>query len=203
MTEEGSRVGEVIEASSTGFVAQCYELYQMPPLGAMVKTDDSGTQIYGVLYNATTSGLEPGRRPIARGKDELNEDEIYRANPQLLKLLRSEFAVQVIGFRKGTVVYQHLPPKPAHIHAFVHTCSDEEIKEFSRSLNFLDILLKSRLPIPVEELVGASLRQMSLVYGAERRPFLVTAGKELATLLSDDYGQLKAILKGLDYNAGN
>ena len=42
---------------------------------------------------------------------------------------------------------------------------------------------------------------MSHVYGAEKRVFLVFAGKELATLLSADYGQLKAILKGLKYDA--
>ena len=33
-----SRVGEVIEACTTDFVAQCYELYQSPPLGSLVKT---------------------------------------------------------------------------------------------------------------------------------------------------------------------
>jgi hypothetical protein len=57
------------------------------------------------------------------------------------------------------------------------------------------------LEIPVEELVGAVLRQMAQFYGAEKHAFLVTAGKELATLLSADYGQLKAILKGLKDDA--
>ena len=36
---EGStspRIGEVIEASTNGFTAQCYELYQLPPLGSPV-----------------------------------------------------------------------------------------------------------------------------------------------------------------------
>jgi hypothetical protein len=206
MVEEASRIGEVIEACSTNFIAQCYELYQLPPLGGLVKTREktgrSEIEIYGVVYNALTSGVEPGRRPIARGKDEMNEDEIYRANPQLLKLLRSEFTIQITGFRQDGRCYQYLPPKPAHIHSFVYLCSDQEVKQFSQSFGFLNILLKSHLPLPVEELVAASLRQMGQVYGAERRSFLVEAGKELAVLLSSDYGQLKAILKGLDYDAG-
>ncbi len=198
------KVGEVIEACTTDFVAQCYELYQSPPLGSLVKTDggDSGLRdLYGVVYNALTAGVEPGRRPIARGKDETNEEEIYRSSPQLLKLLKSEFNVLVIGYRKDDRVFQYLPPKPARIHGFVYLCAPEEVKQFSRSFDFLNILLKARLDIPVEELAGATLRQMSQVYGAEKHAFLVSAGKELATLLSQDYGQLKAILKGLKYDA--
>ena len=200
MTDE-QRAGEVVEACNTNFIAQCYELYQSPPLGGLVRTRDSELELYGVVYNAITAGLEPGRRPIARGKDELNEEEIFRSSPQLLKLLKSEFNVLVIGFKKEDKVFQYLPPRPARIHSFVYLCTPEEVKQFSRSFDFLNILLKSRLDILIEELVGATLRQMSQVYGAEKHAFLVTAGKELATLLSVDYGQLKAILKGLKYEA--
>ncbi|UCD54000.1 MAG: hypothetical protein JSU76_03670, partial [Dehalococcoidia bacterium] len=89
--DKTQRVGEVIEASTTDFAAQCYELYQSPPLGSLVKTGDSGVELYGIVYNAATTSLEPGRRPIARGRDETAEEEIYRSSPQLLKLLRSEF----------------------------------------------------------------------------------------------------------------
>ena len=78
---EVPRVGEVIEASTTDFVAQCYELYQLPPLGCLVKTRDLPLELYGIVYHATTASLEPGRRPIARGKDEDSEEAIYRSNP--------------------------------------------------------------------------------------------------------------------------
>jgi len=200
MTDE-QRAGEVIEACTTNFIAQCYELYQLPPLGGLVRTRDSDLELYGVVYNAITAGLEPGRRPIARGKDELNEEEIFRSSPQLLKLLKSEFSILVIGFKKENKVFQYLPPRPARIHSFVYLCTPEEVKQFSHSFDFLNILLKSRLDILIEELVAATLRQMSQVYGAEKHAFLVTAGKELATLLSSDYGQLKAILKGLKYES--
>jgi len=64
-----SRVGEVIEASTTDFTAECYELYQSPPLGSLVKTADLPVELYGIVYHATTTRLEPGRRPIAGGKD--------------------------------------------------------------------------------------------------------------------------------------
>ncbi len=193
MAELTDRVGEVIEASTTDFVAQCYELYQSPPLGSLVKTRDESVELYGIVYNATTTSLEPGRRPIARGKDEVAEEEIYRSSPQLLKLLRSEFSALVVGHRQDDNLYHYLPPKPARIHGFVYLCPPEDVKEFSQSFDFLNILINTRLPVSVDELVSASLRQMSQAH-EDRHTFLVAAGKELAILLSGQFNQLKAIL---------
>jgi hypothetical protein len=148
---------------------------------------------YGVVCNAGTASLEPGRRPIARGRDEATEEEIYRSSPQLAKLLRSEFSTVVVGHRQEDVIYHYLPPGPARIHAFVRVCSPAEVKDFSRSFDFLQILLGARLPVPADEIVAASLRQMSHAH-EDRRAFMVAAGKELATLLGGQYHQLKAIL---------
>ena len=187
--QTSNRVGEVIEASTTQFVAQCYELYELPPLGSLVKTGD----IYGIVANAATTSLEPGRRPIARGKDEASEEEIYRASPQLLKLLRSEFGALVVGHKEGDRLCHYLPPNPARIHAFVYLCAPEEVQKFSQSFGFLNILINTRLPVPADELIAAALRRMSQAH-EDRQAFLVSAGKELAVLLSSDFNQLKSIL---------
>jgi hypothetical protein len=190
---EPQRVGEVIEANTTDFVAQCYELYHSPPLGSLVKTLDKQVELYGVVYNATTTSVESGRRPIARGKDEISEEEVYLSSPQLLQLLRSEFAALVVGFKQGDKLYQYLPPKPARIHGFVYSCGQEEIRRFSCSFDFLTVLANANLSISTDELIAACLRQMSQVY-EDSRSFLVAAGKELAVLLRGNLSQLKAIL---------
>jgi len=49
------------------------------------------------------------------------------------------------------------------------------------------------MSIPVEELVSAALRQMAVVQD-DKHAFLVTAGKELATLLCGQYQQLRTVL---------
>ncbi|MFC2068229.1 hypothetical protein ACFLTP_04405 [Chloroflexota bacterium] len=188
---EISRVGEVIEASTIDFITQCYELYQLPPLGSLMKTGDP--ESYGIVYNAATTSLEPGRRPIARGKDEANEAAVYRSHPQLAKLLRSEFRALVVGHRAGDNVYHYLPPQPARIHGFVYPCSPIEIREFSQSFDFLNMLINTQLPLPVDELLSACLRQMSQVH-EDRHTFLVAAGRELTILLSGQLNLLKAIL---------
>ena len=192
--DEAERVGEVIEASTTDFVAQCYELYQSPPLGSLVKTRDLPLELYGIVHNATTTSLDPGRRPIARGKDEATEEEIYRSSPQLTKLLRSEFGALVVGHGQEDKLYHYLPPRPARIHSFVYLCTPDEVKEFSQSLDFINILINAHSPVPTDELIAACIRQMSQVY-EDRHAFLVTAGKELAILLSGNLNQLKAILR--------
>ena len=193
-TDEVQRVGEVIEAGTTEFTAQCYELYQSPPLGSLVKTKDSSAESYAIVYHATTTSLEPGRRPIARGKDEATEEAIYQSSPQLLKLLRSEFTALVVGHREGDKLHHYLPPQPARIHSFVYQCPPEEVKEFSQSFTFLNLLLRASLPVSPDELIAACLRQMSRAH-EDPAAFLVVAGKELAILLSSDFKQLKAILE--------
>ena len=192
--DETQRVGEVIEVSTTEFVAQCYELYQPPPLGSLVKTVDLPVEIYGIVYNASTGSLEPGRRPIARGKDEASEEAIYQESPQLVKLLRTEFNTLVVGYREDGRLYHHLPYRPARIHGFVYQCHPDEVRELSWSFDFLSTLINTSLPVSIEEITSASLRQMSMVQ-EDPRAFLVSAGKELAVLLGGEFNRLKAILK--------
>jgi len=191
---EAQRVGEVIEASTTDFTAQCYELYQLPPLGSLVRTRDADVELYGIVYQATTTSFDPGRRPIARGKDEVSEEAIYQANPQLAKLLKSEFSTLVVGHRSDGGLHHYLPPQPARIHGFVYLCPPDEVREFSQSFSFLDILVNARLPVATDELIAATLRRMSGVH-EDRRRFLVAAGKELAILFSQDFNQFRAVLE--------
>jgi len=184
-----NKIAEVIAASTAQFEAQCYELYELPPLGSLVKTGD----IYGIVAEARTESLEPGRKPIARGKDETTEEAVYESSPQLAKLLRSEFTAVVAGYKDGEKLYQYLPPQPARIHGFVYLCQPDEVKDFGGSLDFLDILTGASLPVSREELIAAALRRMSQSQD-DPHAFLVAAGKELAALFSSDFIILKNIL---------
>ena len=187
------KIGEVIEASTGQFVAECYELHSPPPLGSMVKTSDGNVQIYGVVCNAATESVDPGRRPIARGKEEATEEGIYRQNPQLSKLLRTTFDILVIGHGQGDELHHYLPPRPPRVHSFVYVCEEDEVRRFTQSLDFLPILLATRA-VAVDEIVSACLRQVSCAHD-NKRAFLIKAGKELAVLLSGDLNRLNAILR--------
>jgi hypothetical protein len=188
------RVAEVIEASSAEFMAQCYKLDQAPPLGSLVKTKDKHLEIYGVVYNVETHSLDPGRRVVARGENMKSEDEIFRVNPQLARLLSTDFKVLVVGHVQGKSLYHYLPPKPASIHGFVYTCRLEEVRAFTQSLDFLSLLVDVRLPIPGDEVTAACLRYASQAH-PDPQVFLVKAGKELACMLSSDAKRLNSLLK--------
>lgn len=119
----GIKIGEIVETSSAGFTAQCYKLGQAPALGSLVKTRSESLEIYGIVCNVETHSIDPGRHVVARGENMEVEDEIFQANPQLARLLKTDFEVLVVGHRQGDKLYQYLPPKPAPIHSFVYTCS--------------------------------------------------------------------------------
>jgi hypothetical protein len=189
MTIKPEKIAEIIEAGTAQFTAQAYDLYELPPLGALVRTGD----IYGIVCHAATEGIEPGRKPLARGKDEATEEAVYESSPQLLKLLRSEFTAAAVGFKDGEKIVQYMPPRPARLHGFVYLCQADEIKEFTKSFSFLTILANASLLTAPEEVLAAALRQMTAAQ-EDGRAFLVAGGKELAGLFSNDFIKLKNIL---------
>jgi hypothetical protein len=196
LEERNERLGEVIEASTGGFSAQCYQLYELPALGELVKCRYGEAEILAVTCDSSTGSLEPGRRPIARGHNEESEEALYKNNPQLNQLLRSEFNTVVVGYKQGGTYYHYLPPYPVRLHSFVYRCTVEEIINFGKSLEFLMLVENAQCETPVEELMAACIRIMSASYGPES-DFNNRAGKKLAEMYSGDYQRLRTILARL------
>ncbi|MCL2140778.1 MAG: hypothetical protein FWH42_03770 [Dehalococcoidia bacterium] len=189
-----SRLGEIVEASTGFFKAQCYKLYALPSFGTLVKTLESNNEIFAVVCQASTMGLEPGRKPIARGQNEQSEESLFHTHPQLSKLLCSEFSALVVGHNNHGSIKHFLPPRPARIHGFVYSCNSEELLSFSHSLGFLSLLVNAELDTPADELITAVLRGLCSSH-EDSRSFMVKAGKELAILLGQNYARLKTILE--------
>ena len=201
------RVGEVVVSASDRFTAQCYRLYDAPPFGAFVRSnmvasssDDEGgaVSIYGVVYRVVSEPLDPTRPIAPRGEGEGSEEDIYRSNPQLERLLCTRFDVLIVGHTDGGGTNQYLPAQPVRIHAFVHNCTADEVARFTCSIGFLDLLVHSN---PggrgiTDEVIGACLRQAS-VHQEQPREFLVSAGKTLAVQLAGDLPRLDSLLKRL------
>lgn len=185
------RVGEVVEATSTSFVAQCYRLYDAPPLGSLVR---SGTPpLYAVVSRVSTGPLDASRPVLARGESAASEEEVFRENPQLERLLTSRFDALIVGHRVGEEDRHFLPPLPPRVHSFVHICCPAEVARFTSHLDLLHLLLNSGVPA-VDEVVGACLRQAAAAH-ADPGEFLLAAGKALAGELAGDLPRLQAILR--------
>jgi hypothetical protein len=188
-------IGEVVEASTTEFLAQALELDWAPPFGAFVEvaTDDALT-VFGVVARVQTAGIDPGSRAILRGHGDVRDERIYEENPDLPLVLRTTFRALVVGFAEHGAIHQFLPPRPPRLHYSVFTCAPQRVRHFaSFGLDYLQALL-SAPEVPADELLAANLR-----YTAHQYPnydeFLQLAGRELAQLLRADYGRLTGILR--------
>jgi hypothetical protein len=217
---------EVIETATTEYLAQCLEpetlsFPTMPPFGSWVRSrdEDSGNQIYGIVYHATTAPIDSVHRAQALG---LSLDDLREQQPQIFSMLKTEFRVAIVGFvplaafnpdaigpegvNVGAIasivqvgapliqgaVYQHLPPRPPQIHQAVYGCDRQEVVEFTAKMDFLRTLLQMT-GIPTDALIAATLREVYQLRQGDRA-WLVQAGRTLSVLLKDDYDRLRAIL---------
>ncbi|MGP1373782.1 MAG: HAS-barrel domain-containing protein [Almyronema sp.] len=199
---QADHIAEVIETATTEFLSQCLEpedlsFPAMPPFGSWVTSvdEESGNQIYAVVYYATTSPIDSVHRARALG---LSLEELREQQPQIFAMLKTEFRSAIIGFkphvgdRASNMVYQHLPPRPPQIHQAVYRCPAADIIHFSEQLDFLRTLLEVR-GAPADSLIGATIRQIYQLRQADRA-WLVQAGRSLSVVLKDDYDRLRVIL---------
>ena len=185
------RVGEVVEANSTSFVAQTYQLYDTPSLGCLVTTGSPDT--YSVVYRIRTEPLDPTRPVLARGGAASTEEEVFKENPQLNRLLTSRFEALIAGHGQGGIVRPYLPAQPPRIHSFVYTCTSDQVESFATRLDWLRLLLNSGVPA-ADEVVSACLREAAAAH-SDPTLFLARAAKALATELSGDLPRLNAVLR--------
>lgn len=191
-----NHIAEVIETATTEFLAQCLELEDlnfpaMPAFGSWVKSidEESGNQVYAVVYHATTSPIDSIHRARALG---LSLQELREQQPQIFAMLKTEFRAIIVGFQFKDLIYQHLPPRPPQVHQAVYCCQPEEVLEFTEQLEFMRTLLQVA-GAPVDALVAATIREIYQLRYLDRS-WLVQAGRSLSLLLKEDYDRLRAIL---------
>src|SRR5579871_703033 len=217
-------LGEIIEASTTRFVAQCppERLHAPPAFGAFVKVSPRGAP--------TTMGTPPERDPFADPASPgsltlppgtpddtlyalvflattgsaapgrrpaaygLDEESLRLEQPQIFDLLCTEFAGLHVGFAREGWLRPYLPPHPPRLHALVTACAPAEVCALTESLDFLRALLHASGEGDPDELIAACLRNAYEHRGRDFA-FLVRAGKQLAALLHDDPDRLNALLR--------
>ena len=194
MSEQIERLAEVVEATSTEFTSQCYNLFESAPLGALVKSG-GGSPVFGVVHDIATLSIDPGRTTVAMGATAESVENIYDTNPQLGRLYSTRFRSLLVGYRDKGQLNRYLAPMPPKVHDHVYECQSEEIREFSNSLEFLSTLLKAPIT-SVDEVIASFLARASTTH-TDPNQFLVESGKELATLLGGQLHRLNPLLKRL------
>lgn len=190
-SNEQARIGEVTAADSRTITAQCYELYQAPPLGALVEAGQP--RAFAVVQGVRTEPVDPGRPVLARGRHALSLEQIYRDNPQIERLLTTRFDALVVGHEGGEGISQLLPPSPPPIHSFVVVSSPGDVRKFTEDLDFLRFLVNAGPPL-ADEVVVACLREAAKGQ-PDREEFIVRAGRALATELVGESARLTALVR--------
>ena len=185
------RIGEVTAADSRTITVQCYELYQAPPLGALVQAGQPRT--FAVVQFVRTEPVDPGRPVLARGQHALSLEQIYRDNPQIERLLTTRFDALVVGHEGSQGFSQLLPPSPPAIHSFVIVPSPNDVRLFTENLDFLRFLVNAGPPM-ADEVVVACLREAAKRQ-RDREEFIVRAGRALATELVGESARLTALVR--------
>ncbi len=193
-TDNKRRMGEVMDASTSEFTAQCYRLYDAPEIGSLVMCGQDAP-VYGIVYEATTQSIDPGRAAFPRGMHAESEADVLHDNPQIERLLCTKFSAVVVGYRDGDAVRRYPPLIAPRIFSFVRECDDDELAEFSSSHEFLTLLLAA--PIGSQDHVIASFLRRASAAHADSHDYLVSAGKNLATMLPGQLQRLSGILRSL------
>ncbi len=164
------------------------------PVRARLSEGDAEGTIYAVVCYAETLSAEPGRNPSPFG---MLADTLAKEHPQLPELLSTEFSALHLGFAQKGRFRPYLPPKPARLHAFVSYCTREEIIAITETPDYLRTLLNFTATAGSDELIAASVRA---AFEARENDFeyLVSSGKQLASLLRDSPDRLSALLRKLD-----
>lgn len=193
------RIGEIIETTSTGFVAESFALNRPPALGSLVvvRLPVQAMELYAVVTYGQTVGLDPGRRAMRRSSEVVFDEAIYREHPELKHTLRTEFGAALVGYLVDGRVWQHLPPQPPPLHFSVQTVNDEEMRSFTDHLFYFRLLLSYSGPVSPLQVLAANVRGVYRQRGSDRA-WLEAAAREIATLLKDDHEALLTVLYAID-----
>lgn len=191
----GGRLGEVIETSTTGFLAESDHLHQLPELGALVRVGglDQTLAYVGVVSHGATGGLDTSRKAVRRGRDGVADAGIYDRHPELELVLRTVFSVEVIGYRDRANVRHVLASLPVPLHYSVHSCDLATVSSFCDSPRYLASLLNFHGEIMPEQLIAAHFRWVDGRLG-DNHVWLADATRRLARLMKRDYDRLSTIL---------
>lgn len=100
-----------------------------------------------------------------------------------------------VGYQIGDRYHYCLPPQPPLTLADILPLAAAEVRQFTERLEFLPLILAAD-QLPADELLVASLHTAADARpAAERRSYLVHAGRECARLLGHDLPRLDGLVR--------
>ncbi|MEW6580860.1 MAG: hypothetical protein AB1435_16925 [Chloroflexota bacterium] len=194
-TEQQPLIGQVLRASTVGFVCGTRsQQIEHPAFGAFVRTRQdaaSDLDVIGVIHAISIDDDPLVRQMILANNMTQATIRDQREN----RMVPLEISVLNVGYIQNGRVHQTLPPRPPLSLDPVLLCDATTVARFTVRLDFLRLVLNAS-DVPAEQLLAAALKFAAEARpDAERRAFLVEAGRRLAGLLSQDLPRLQHLLQ--------
>jgi hypothetical protein len=187
-------IGRLLRSSTIGYVFGCSVPEPKVPLfGMFVKApaQRGQSETIGIIFNITITD-DPFVRQMVAAPDL---SEAYIQDQRVNRQVPIEVSVLAVGYRNGAGYIQALPPQPPITLDRISACSDAEVCDFNRRLDYLRLILNAP-DAPADELMVAGVRHAAECYPQEGRVgFLKEAGREMARLLSRDLARLEYLLR--------
>lgn len=195
-TEGPARIGRVTRCNIQGF-AGGIRLTEpdMPAFGALCRASAQAgrSQVIGLVYEISIEDDDLARQLAVSDEPEPEA----RLDQQFVRPIPIEILALSIGYHNGDGYVYDLPPQPPSTLADIFPLTPTEVREFTASFDFLPLVLAAP-QLPTDSLLAATFRLAAQARPeAERRPFLVAAGRECARLLSRDLGRLNNLVRSL------
>lgn len=195
-TDQPPIIGSVLRASTVGYVCgtRSQEIVY-PSFGAFVRTRHGqmgDIDVIGLIHLISIDDDPLVRQLVLANTMNVAAQRDQREN----RMVPVEIGVVNVGYVQHGRIFHNLPPRPPLSLDAVQLCDEALVREFTDGLDWLRLVLNSNGDVPTEELLAAALLHAAQARpDAERRPFLVRAGRRLAALLSHDLPRLQHLLK--------
>ncbi len=167
----------------------------MPAFGGLCRAPAQGgrSQVIGLIYEISIEDDDLARQLAA---SDAPQEEV-RLDQQFVRPIPIEIRALSVGYHDGAGYVYDLPPQPPNTLADIHSLPPGEVRQFTTSLDFLPLVLAAP-QLPTDSLLAAAFRLAAQALPeAERRAFLIGAGRECARLLSGDLARLNNLVRSL------
>lgn len=194
-------VGKILKADTRKFVFGCrVNKSDVPIFGSLVKTNIQyrNATLFGLIYNIEVQ--DDGTTKLLSVADDVRDEDIQWQRDRRVPV---EATVLSVGYRDNHLENQPirhaLPPQPPITLDLVTACSDDEVSEFTRRLDFFRLILDCD-DAPCDELLAASIRLAAdPMPPAQQEYFKTACGRELARLMAKDAMRLENLLRRIAY----
>ena len=193
---EARLIGRVTRCNIQGFAGGIRMTEpDMPAFGGLCRAPAQAgrSQVIGLIYEISIEDDDLARQLAA---SEEPQPEV-RLDQQFVRPIPIEIRALSVGYHDGAGYIYDLPPQPPNTLADILSLSANEVRAFTSSFDFLPLVLAAP-QLPTDSLLSAAFRLAAQARPeAERRAFLVSAGRECARLLSGDLRRVNNLVRSL------